>query len=263
MKAKDKIKYGRRLIFCGQDDFGPIEVVENDQLRSLHFGSKDKQSEMSLANPYDLTLEYTRLMALSLLFFPSPKSILILGLGGGSLAKFIWKHFPACHLDLVERSPQVVRTSYDYFNLPESSRLSMHLTDALDFMIKTRVLYDMIFVDLFQGSGLSALLGEKEFFRNCQQHLKAINGILICNIWNTKNPIILNCIQQLSENFNRQLFILPDKRKTNYILMASNQNLKVTNIFKITQNARDLQQKTGLNFIQMIEDLNYFKDYGI
>ena len=147
------LKYNSTLIYEGKDDYGPVEVVEKDGLRSMHFGTQNKQSEMSLSDPYALTVEYTRLMSMALLFQSAPKSALFLGLGGGSLPKFIWKYFPRCLLHAVERSPLVVDLCYRYFALRRSPRLHVHVFDAFDFLKSCDNPFDLIFIDLFQSDG--------------------------------------------------------------------------------------------------------------
>ena len=85
-------RYGGIVIHQSRDEHGTIEVVEDGAYRSLHFGSEPKQSSMELHNPIRLALTYTRAMTAALLFNDAPRSVLLIGLGGGSLAKFLLHH---------------------------------------------------------------------------------------------------------------------------------------------------------------------------
>ena len=67
-------------------------------MRCLHLGSSMVQSAMLLKAPNDLQLVYTQYMMGFLLFHPHPRDILMIGLGGGSLAKFVY-HQPAADPD--------------------------------------------------------------------------------------------------------------------------------------------------------------------
>ena len=69
-------------------------VSERFGVRSLHIGSDTIQSAMRLARPNDLELAYTRSMMAFLLFTERPARVLMIGLGGGSLAKFIYHRMP-------------------------------------------------------------------------------------------------------------------------------------------------------------------------
>ncbi|HEY0720688.1 MAG TPA: spermidine synthase, partial [Gammaproteobacteria bacterium] len=86
-------KYDGLLVHRTQDEWGPIEVVDDMLHRSLHFGTEPKQSSMLLSDPLALVLSYTRAMTTALLFVPQVRRVLLIGLGGGSLAKFFLHHF--------------------------------------------------------------------------------------------------------------------------------------------------------------------------
>ncbi|MDQ2695423.1 MAG: hypothetical protein M3Z21_08605, partial [Pseudomonadota bacterium] len=101
-------RYGGTLVHCSRDAEGFIEVVDQFGLRSLHFGNPTLQSRMRLADPAALMVDYTRAMLAPLLFIDPPATVLILGLGGGSLARFMLYHFPRCRVQVVERRAAVV-----------------------------------------------------------------------------------------------------------------------------------------------------------
>ena len=68
-------------------------ILETSSHRCLYFTPSNVQSVMSLHEPDALITAYTRKMMAFLLFNPAPKRITMVGLGGGSLAKF-------CHRNL-------------------------------------------------------------------------------------------------------------------------------------------------------------------
>ena len=69
-------------------------VIEDDGARCLYFTRDFIQSEMRLDDPLALAFAYTRKMTAFLLFLPQPREILMLGLGGGSLARWCLHHLP-------------------------------------------------------------------------------------------------------------------------------------------------------------------------
>ena len=82
---------GRKL--CSVRDAGQlIEVFDDGKSRSLHFGTPARQSSMALDAPDRLQLPYTQAMMAFLLFQPQPEAVLMVGLGGGSMAKFLLRH---------------------------------------------------------------------------------------------------------------------------------------------------------------------------
>src|SRR3954469_22145667 len=92
-------------------------IVDNGRRRFLHFDFGAIQSAMELSNPQRLTLAYTRKMMAFLLFNRSPKRILLLGLGGGSLAKFCYRNLPYALLTAVEVNQDVIAMR-DEFDIP-------------------------------------------------------------------------------------------------------------------------------------------------
>ena len=94
------------------------QLVEAQDELSLHFGFPTIQSRMLKAEPERLILDYTRTMMGFLLFQPQPERIAMIGLGGGSLAKYCRRHLPDAEFTAIEISPDVVMLS-----LPKTMRL--------------------------------------------------------------------------------------------------------------------------------------------
>src|SRR3569623_2268604 len=96
-------KYHVKLVHRSRDADGPLEVVDDGLTRTLHYGNDTRQSTMALADQVNLMLVYTRAMMSCLLFQPAPRRELMIGLGGGSLAKILLHYFPRSDVEAVER----------------------------------------------------------------------------------------------------------------------------------------------------------------
>lgn len=83
-------------------------IIDRNSRRFLHFDLFTVQSAMNLRYPDLLSLAYTRKMMAFLLFNPTPARILLLGLGGGSLAKFCYRCLPDTQITAVEVNPRVI-----------------------------------------------------------------------------------------------------------------------------------------------------------
>ena len=88
----------------------PSEVVvsEEEGVRFLHLGGEHIQSAMRIDAPDELELDYTRTMMAFLLFHPRPRECLMIGLGGGSIPKFLFRRLPGVRTRVVELSPAVI-----------------------------------------------------------------------------------------------------------------------------------------------------------
>ena len=95
-----------------------VVISDEDGLRSLHIGGLAIQSAMRTAAPDRLALHYTQAMMAFLLFNASPEQILMVGLGGGSIAKFVHRRMPDTRMTVVELRDEVVRAARSWFDLP-------------------------------------------------------------------------------------------------------------------------------------------------
>jgi hypothetical protein len=120
-------------------------------------------------------------MIASLALVPEPKRGLILGHGGGSLAKWLAHRWPELDLDVVEIDPTVVRMAEEYFSYRPPPQHHVHVRDARVFLNSTGQKYDLIWVDAFARHMIPFHLTTVEFFAELRAHL-ALNGILAVNL---------------------------------------------------------------------------------
>src|SRR5579862_6426766 len=97
------------------EDNESVYISEKFGVRTLHIGSDTVQSAMRIARPNDLEVAYTRSMMAFLLFQPDPREVLMVGLGGGSLTKFIYHRLPGARIVAIEVNPRVVDVAHQYF----------------------------------------------------------------------------------------------------------------------------------------------------
>jgi spermidine synthase len=120
-------------------------------------------------------------MVASIALVPEPKRGLILGHGGGSLAKWLAHRWPELELDVVEFDPVVVRMAEEYFNYQPPSRHHIYVRDARVFLNRTNEKYDLIWVDAFARHMIPFHLTTEEFFAELKSHLTA-DGVLALNL---------------------------------------------------------------------------------
>ncbi len=163
----------------------PIDISEEAGVRYLHFGSDWIQGAMRIARPWSLELQYTRDMMAGLLLRARagwPRRALLVGLGAGSLAKFLYRHFPDCRLTVVEIDPQVEWVARQYFKLPDDPRrLAVAIADGADYLLAGDSHYDLILVDGFDAGGRAGALDSEPFYQACRCRLSE-QGILGINL---------------------------------------------------------------------------------
>lgn len=235
--------------------FGTIEIKESQTIRSLHFGSVSQQSSMYLHDPKELVLKYTRSLALGLLLKDNLNSLLLLGLGGGSMVKFIHHHFPSCHVDAVENNKEVMNIAYKYFELPKHQNIQIHLDDAGNFIRSPKAKeYDLIMADAYNAVGMSNSVQGIDFFNACFTHLKP-GGFFCINLWVNHNKILQTVRQALNSCFSNQVLSLPVEDKANLILFAIKGPLSSLQKKGLINRAQKLSTQTDINFLHLIRNL--------
>lgn len=110
------------------------------------------------------------------------QSALLVGLGTGSLAKFLYRHRPNCRITAVEINPQVEFIARQYFRLPDDpARLSVVIGDGADYMLAGRRRFDYILVDGFDPDARAGTLDTLPFYLACRARLTE-HGLLGVNL---------------------------------------------------------------------------------
>jgi spermidine synthase len=160
-----------------------LEVTEERGVRTLHLGSQAIQSAMRISRPWDLELAYTRAMMGFLMFKATPAEVLMIGLGGGSLAKFIRKQRPQTHITAVEIDPRVIAAARAHFELPgNDATLNVTEGDGALYVRQHPASADVILLDGFDAGNQVEALATQTFYAACRRALKP-GGILVVNLW--------------------------------------------------------------------------------
>lgn len=142
-------------------------VRDSRETLSLHFSIGETQSMMSRQRPFDLELAYTKTMMGFLLAKPNPSHILMIGLGGGSLAKFCYQNLQQARITVVEINPHVIARRRQFLIPDDDQRFNVVCADGADFVLDTQSKFDVVMVDGFDQHGVCAQLSTRTFYENC------------------------------------------------------------------------------------------------
>ena len=159
----------------------PLVSTEGD-LRRLEFMPGNVQSEMRLSRPDALVLDYVRAMVCFALFVPRPRHILMVGLGGGSLAKFCYRHFPDARITVLELRADVIALREQFHVPPDDARFRVVHADAARWLAEAPGGVDVLIVDGFDEEGLPPALGSSRFYADCRRAL-VDGGVLAANVF--------------------------------------------------------------------------------
>ncbi|MDX1980477.1 MAG: fused MFS/spermidine synthase [Bryobacteraceae bacterium] len=167
------------LFDCGSESHPCVD--EHNGIVRLRFNAFDVQSEMRRKAPAELVLRYTRTMVAAIRQEPPPRSIGIIGLGGGSLAKHCYRRYPAASIGVAEINPEVIALRNDFCIPEDDHRFTVYCEDGAEFVQRHRNEFDVLLVDGFDRHGQPPQLCSAQFYQDCYRSLTA-RGILVVNI---------------------------------------------------------------------------------
>ena len=234
-----------------------ILISEQEGVRYLHFGSQWVQGAMRVARPWSLELEYTREMMMPLLLRDDtdwPKRVLLIGLGAGSLAKFLYRHRPKSTLTVVEIEPSVFYAAQMHFKFPEPSlQLRVEFAEGAEFLNQSKNHYDLIMVDGFDENAKVGALNSTPFYQTARAHLSH-NGILVCNLLSRQKDF-LQSIKRLQDAFDGRAMALSSSDSGNVVAFAAEGDAIDMSLQALKDKADQLKAQTGLNLKKTISRL--------
>lgn len=222
-----------------------ILVEDTYDLRCLRFNvksSKTNQSCMYKSNPQKMVFNYTKLLFSSLLALEeAPKSVLILGLGGGTMSNAIHQLYPEARVDNIDIDPAVIKVARKYFAFIENEKITASAQDARIYVKRAglkKKSYDWIILDAFNGDYIPEHLMTKEFLEETKALLTP-NGVLSANTFS-----ISRLYDYESETYHQvfgDFFNIRNLKNSNRVILATNRGLPSAQ--HIDKRARLLREK--------------------
>lgn len=239
-----------------------VQISEKHGVRFLHLGGPAVQSAMRMRDPWALELEYTRAMMAFLLFRPEPRDMALIGLGGGSLAKFIHRHLPDTRLTALEVNGEVVDAARSFFLLPpDDERLAVRVEDGAAYVHGHPASVDVLLVDAYDAKRIVEALASEDFYRACLAMMRP-GGVAVFNLWGSDQsfPIYFD---RLGQVFGNRLLRLPSERKGNIIVFAFPGTPPDLSFAVLSRQAQRLGASLGLemeDFLSRLRNWNAVSD---
>jgi spermidine synthase len=166
-------------VYSHSSPFHDIHVEDLGYLRVLRF-ERNRQSSMYLDAPFDTDFEYPAYLHTPLAVKPDATRTLVIGLGGGSVVKRMWRDYPDMTLDVVELDPEIVDVAHRFFELPRDPRIRVVVDDGRAFIETATGTYDIVIVDAFDEDRVPRPLTTEEFLRLVRDRL-APDGVVAYN----------------------------------------------------------------------------------
>lgn len=193
-------------------------VYENVNSKALYFSISEIQSRMQLKDPQALDLEYTRTMMAFLLFTPEPDDIAMIGLGGGSLAKFCHQYLPHTRIQVAEINPHVIALRDEFLVPPDDDRFRVVQADGADYVRFRSTHCDVLVVDGFDSEGLPSRLCSQRFYDDCFKLLHS-GGIMVANLHYGHQDYGIH-LERIKRSFGDAVLVVDDGELSNSIVFA-------------------------------------------
>jgi spermidine synthase len=233
-----------------------LEVAEERGVRRLHLGSGAIQSAMRISRPWDLELAYTRAMMGFLLFHPAPAEVLMVGLGGGSLAKFIRRQRPQARITAVEIDLRVIAAARSHFELPpDDDALHVIEGDGALWVRQHPASADVILLDGFDAGNQVEALATQPFYAACRRALKP-GGVLVVNLWG-RDREFAEYFARLLRAFDGEVGWLSVQHKTNVIVFGFAEAGAPGRLAAAQPRLADLAKRWGLDLRGFARDFQW------
>lgn len=231
-----------------------VQVVESAGIRSLYLGSDRLQSSMRVADPVSLVLAHTRAMAAFLLFHEAPRRFLMIGLGGGSLVKFAYHHFPDAQLAVVECNARVIDAAHDLFCVPsDDARLRTVEGDGGEYTRRHPRCCDVLVLDAFDSDGIVPALATDAFYEAAHAALDD-DGVFVLNLAMQGDALNAH-LARLAAIFDGRVRCLPVASGGNAAVFAFRGADEQTPPAVMQARARRLAETTGLDLREFVATL--------
>lgn len=218
-----------------------IETIEKEYdgelVRVLLVDGKEESATYMNDKKYELVYTYSSMVIEEILKQQKHNSVLLLGGGGFSIPKYFISHCKEGSMDVVEKNKEIYDIAHNNFFLSDlineydlnlNHRLNTYLKDAIDFLKKTEVKYDVIINDAYDGGEMASELLTSECVELIASHLEK-DGVYIINffsaveghkkeVWDKEKQILKDFFSR--SEIRRVDESLPKNHRQNCIVVA-------------------------------------------
>ncbi|MDH3633468.1 MAG: hypothetical protein OES20_02075 [Gammaproteobacteria bacterium] len=229
-----------------------IDVCYHQGRVELRSRDNALQSMVNLENPHRLELKNLEHLMAVLLFIPEPERILMLGTAAGSLLYFLNHHYPHSEITTVDIDAELIEQLLKKEILPPvRTGLDYVYDDAARFITDCEQSYDLVLVDIFNGSQSPAWLLEKESIDKLYR-LLTWRGALAYNLIIDSEHDFKRFYRDLRLVFDGQTLCLPVKGLENTIAYGICSPQPGRDMTQNIEHATSLSQRLGFNLVGVL-----------
>ncbi|UCH34171.1 MAG: fused MFS/spermidine synthase, partial [Armatimonadota bacterium] len=170
----------QRVLLERDSPYHRLFVTEDQNYRWLR-ADNWCHTQMQRRDPHGRGLSYTDYTDIAFLFNPKIRSVLVIGLGGGTIPKRFVRDYPQVKVDAVEIDPDVIKIAARYFDVHPGPRLAIHQSDGRMFLRRSKQSWDLIVLDAYYAETAPFFLATREFFEIARRRLTP-GGVMVNNV---------------------------------------------------------------------------------
>ncbi len=222
----ERVGYSDALVLHKQSPYADIRVLDYEDRRMLLIDGGTHTIIDRLT--FHTFFSYAMVLDIPAHFFEAPGDMLLIGLGGGSVARDYYRR--GWRVESVEIDRVVAEIAQDYFwTDPDSANI--HIMDGREFLLTNDRQFDLVVMDAFGSSSIPFHLVTTEAFALVKSRLSA-QGVLAINVETREWHDILtrSLAATLRTQFEHVMALPiaePPNTMGNMILLASNRELEL------------------------------------
>ena len=225
-----------RLIHSERSQYRQVLVYENSDLVCLCFTRMCSIGRQSCSDRHAsdrLVFEYARMMLGALFLRPDPHDILIIGLGGGTLAHTLERLLPQAQIDVVEIDPAVLQVAQQYFSFQPDAHVHVTIEDGRAYvrrMLRGSKRYQLIMLDAYERQYIPEHMLTREFLSEVRS-LLIPDGVVAANTFSSSH-----LYQNESVTYSAVFGPFYNLKSSNRVILASNGPLPTLD--EVSRNSR-------------------------
>ena len=238
-----------QLLFQQETEGGLIEVWQKDNRRWLNINAVE-QSSINIDQPELLLSPLHHAFLAVLLFIDTPNKILLAGMGGGALARYMHHRNPAIQGDAVEINKTITIVAKQFFNFPETD-WKININNIQQWQGEC---YDLIVADIAENELTPAWLTSEKMLLQFKKQLSEC-GVLVINLLVSDAQSFSQSLVNIRKVFERQTLCLTILDHKNIVIFAFNKNPERCSEALLQSHMVALDKIWGVNFSMLLERL--------
>jgi len=226
------------LIYERVTPYQTLQVYERDGVRTLE-GDRVPQSAVRLrdgetAMPYNLSTPVLFLIA------ERPRRALLIGLGGGTVGRYLQSRYPDLDVQYVEIDSAVSRIAERFLFFRPGPRMRVAVEDGRQYLHASREKWDLIYADAYIGQSVPFHLTTAEFLDEVKSHLNPGGAFGLNLAAGLTDPFSQAMYRTVRSRFDA-VYTFAVRQGPNALLVASPDAAPLSNA-DLVQRGRDLDR---------------------